>query len=938
MKRLLRSIIDFGGVTQENLVRNFQKLNSTRLEWIQPPDQKIFDYVRSYFQQQLELPSGQTVQDYFAALGSPESGGDIETLERLKDVAVAAVYIRTNYVQLLSNLLEEQSKIKAVGLLKETNEIIVRGLDVQNGKEKVRRQGVREGLIHFAERSHDLIMPESNVQTGGDIRLDGEVVWKQYETAKTDKSQAWGKFTGINEIDKVCHGIKKGELWIHAAAPGELKSSLALNWCYNLVTRYRANVLYYSMEMPYEQIRLQAYVIHSANAKWKQQGYQPLDYRKVRDGELEPPEEVFYQKVIEDFCNNPDYCQFEIRSPDHDVSIDDIRLEAELLHKQMEVGLIVLDHGQLIEARKSKKSRDYVIELNSVVRDAKKLALHFNHGEKVPVLMLFQINRQGKEEAVKNEGRYKMNALAYSNECLTGNTLVKAVRGLLPLDQIVVGDQVWSTTGYKNVSATFDQGVRPTLQIDTDHGLRITPTRQHLLRVLDDSTIIWMRADQLTPGTHYLLGDFGKRGFPSDYPTLPPLVFRKYEKPQGEQQTPVTTPSHMTEDLAYLMGAYEGDGVAGNAYCLGFTGNRLELHVKHAIKQRFQQVFGHPIGEVGSPSRPGSFDLRKWSKALKRWFVDVGMNRQPGVPRVIMQSPRSAVIQYLRGFWDTGGCVNSQYVLALGQKLANRTTLSDVQLLMSDLGIETTLVEGSQKLKGQTYKNVVLKVRTHTGQQLFHDLIGFTEPYKMQRLKVGLQRPCSDRDVWPVGKLYLEVFDAYTRGKSKVQVGKWTFPISCLKVAKQIRSGRKVVPEASLRRLLETLVGVADPRIDLLRTLLETTRPHLVTQVVSTGDQHVYDIEVGGDHEYSTGGLLSHNCERSADTITTTFLDDDHRRNGTTLFCCLKNRDNPLFEPFLARIEFGSHRIYNLNIGDAPIGKGMGVEQHQSLLDAMALV
>jgi hypothetical protein len=98
------------------------------------------------------------------------------------------------------------------------------------------------------------------------------------------------------------------------------------------------------------------------------------------------------------------------------MTIDDIRLEAELVHKQTEVGLLVLDHGQLLEPRKKRRSNDYVVELNSIVKDTKKLALHFNHGEKMAVLMLFQINRQGREEAAKNKGKYKATAIAYANE------------------------------------------------------------------------------------------------------------------------------------------------------------------------------------------------------------------------------------------------------------------------------------------------------------------------------------------------------------------------------------------------------------------------------------------------------------------------------------------------------------------------------------------
>jgi replicative DNA helicase len=839
MKRLLRSCIDFSGeISSEQLVQNFQRLTQSHLEWNRPDDARIFDFLTTYFRERLEMPSGQTIDDYF------DKTGDIEATERLKDIASAPWYVRTNFAHLVTTILEDQNRIKATALLKEAHEIVNKGLVIQEGREKIRKQGVREGLIYFQQRAHELVQSEFNARTAGDIRLDGQQMWDAYQDAKVNRDKAWGRFTGLNNIDTVSHGIKKGELWVHAAFPGELKclagdvtvydhrtnrrrtlremhdtgyvpvvtaldregetfrlirtpashlvqngvrevfdltlssgrtigatsnhkfftpagwkelaalregdwvatpkqmsfegqrlftdaevkvvgyligdgsltkgitltasneeirrdfiacltdmglaegaadyvtpafreifqpnrapsvrvsnsagdgnslmespvrglldllglygkgsydkrvpddffslpddqvalligalwstdgschhgtherddresdchrndisyasvsrglcldvqalllrlgiqstvtqvnteyrgepytfhavrvvtreskrvftrrvvvigkeaafaevraqllpgddtpipsdfvpdgakvpfvhgkfryasqvkgrptmqadtatlfrqypdvarvldgdvtwervtsvvsrglemtydlsvpehhtfvandivthnTTFALNWCYNLVTRYRANVLYYSLEMPYEQLRLQIYVLHSSHAKWRGQGYRPLDYRRVRDGELTPEEELFYQKVIEDFCNNPGYCKFEIRSPDHDMTVEDIKLDAELTHKQMEVGLVVIDHGQLMEARKGKKSKDYVVELNSIIRDTKKFCLHFNHGEKIPTLLLFQINRQGKEEAVKNQGRYKMSALAYANE------------------------------------------------------------------------------------------------------------------------------------------------------------------------------------------------------------------------------------------------------------------------------------------------------------------------------------------------------------------------------------------------------------------------------------------------------------------------------------------------------------------------------------------
>lgn len=407
MKRLLKSVIDVDStITQENLVFNFQRLLSAHIEWGRHDDERIYQFVRGYFEQQLEMPSLATLRDYFTRID------DVEVSERLKDVEAATSYVRTNFSHLLTTILEDQNKIKAIKLCKEAEAIIARGLEIDGE----RKQGVRDGLVYLAQKSNDLIVPNFNARIRGDIREDGQAMWDEYVTAKLNKDKVWGKFTGLNEIDKVCRGAKKGELWVHAAYPGELKTSFASNWCYNLVTHYKTNVVYVSLEMPYEQVRRNIYSIHTANAKWGDLGYKPLDYRKIRDGELTPEEELFYKRSIDDFTTNPDHCHFEILTPEREMTMADIRMEVELLHKQMEVGLVVIDHGQWVEARKSKKNKDYTIELNSVVRDAKRFALHFNHREGIPVLLLFQINRQGKDDAEKNAGVYKMKAITYANE------------------------------------------------------------------------------------------------------------------------------------------------------------------------------------------------------------------------------------------------------------------------------------------------------------------------------------------------------------------------------------------------------------------------------------------------------------------------------------------------------------------------------------------
>jgi replicative DNA helicase len=413
-KRLLRSVIEFDKeITPENLIRNFQRLrkavDADQLEWGRPEDEQIYKYILGFFIQYFEMPSPQTVLDYF------ESVNGVEAIERLKDIKAEQSYSRTNFAHLLRSLQENQAVVKGVALLKETHEILVRGVE---DKKKQTHKGLEDAIMHFTKRAQEIRVVDTDTRLHGDIRKDGQKMREEYALAESDKSRVYGVLSGINEIDNVCKGLKKGELWIHAAFPSELKTTLAANWSYNAVTRYKKNVVYISFEMPYEQIRRNIYSIHSTNRRFSQKGFKPLDYLAIRDGTLTPEEKDFYDNhVTLDFENNPTYTTFEVMTPDRDWSMDDVRSHVELLHKEFDVGLVVLDHGQWIEARKDRRNKDYTIELNSVIRDAKRFALTFDHNNGVPVLLLFQINRAGKDDADKNDGIYKMKALTYANEC-----------------------------------------------------------------------------------------------------------------------------------------------------------------------------------------------------------------------------------------------------------------------------------------------------------------------------------------------------------------------------------------------------------------------------------------------------------------------------------------------------------------------------------------
>lgn len=190
----------------------------------------------------------------------------------------------------------------------------------------------------------------------------------------------------------------------------------ASNWAYNAVTKYRTNVVFISLEMTRPAMRRNAYSLHSANAKFAERGYKPLDYRAIRDGQLTPEQEQYYREVVcPDFGSNPNYGTYELIIPDREWTMSDISMQLELLNREFEVGMVVIDYGLLVKPESKRKSDSYVQEMNAIVTGAKKMSLHFNKGAKLPVMMLLQINRNGKDEADKNDGVYNMSALTWVN-------------------------------------------------------------------------------------------------------------------------------------------------------------------------------------------------------------------------------------------------------------------------------------------------------------------------------------------------------------------------------------------------------------------------------------------------------------------------------------------------------------------------------------------
>lgn len=424
MNRVLRSLVDFDGkISQENLRKNYFTFMESKLEFLHDQDIDVFVYVQQFFGENREsdLPNIQSVRDFFEA----EGRGDV--LDRLNEIRESNSYIRSNFSRLCRDLYQVQRERKLDNLLRETATIKSSGLKLGKGRNAPLIKGVRDAVEHFITGADELLTVDSKGKLKGNILEDGDEVLAAYQVQKAKENKV-GRLMGLNHIDTITKGLRPGELMLLLGYVGELKTTLALNYAYNTAIYYGWNVMYFSLEMKYEQVRNILYCIHSTHDKFKkfkgQKRY--IDYQRLRDGELSPDEEALLVEVANDFKERDklDYGRIIVERPSGDITVAEIKLKAEVEHRKQELGLIITDHAGLIENEKGRSVNNFGISLNYVMKDLAQLALNFNDGEGIPVCSPFQANRAGWKEACKNDGHYKLDALSWANEAERAASLI----------------------------------------------------------------------------------------------------------------------------------------------------------------------------------------------------------------------------------------------------------------------------------------------------------------------------------------------------------------------------------------------------------------------------------------------------------------------------------------------------------------------------------
>jgi intein/homing endonuclease len=363
----------------------------------------------------------------------------------------------------------------------------------------------------------------------------------------------------------------------------------------------------------------------------------------------------------------------------------------------------------------------------------------------------------------KKRTGYSMGALVENFVPLVAGTLVNTEDGWVPIESVRPGKRVMTVHGLERSGGAVLNGYAPTVMLETETGLELDAALNHpILALRPDLTTEWREAGDVAVGDYVAVsakpGSFPER-LDFDYVPLAEQVDRngtaecaicnerfghigkhvrathrisieQYIERHGRRvlnptnlRTDITYPSGMTDELAALLGYFVAEGSWGESGILTPLTN-TKPNVTNHFADCFRQTFGiDPPNTAGVP-----LGIRDFYQYLG---VGQGYATDKAVPWSIMQAPRSAVVSFLRAYWEGDG--SARWAPGtVSFHTASKQLAQGIQLLLLSLAIPTQRSETrDRRYPDNHYYNVCIWGR-HVDS--FIETVGCTSDERQQDL------------------------------------------------------------------------------------------------------------------------------------------------------------------------------------------------------------
>lgn len=304
-----------------------------------------------------------TVKSELASQGNFERVGGFEYLaglpERVPTTANVDKYIK---------IVDEKAMLRS--LIQTSNELIALGYDEGENSDTI---------LDMAEKKVFDLSQRKNAK--GYTALKEVLVesFSELEKLYNQKGYITGVPTGFIDFDKKTAGLHGSELIILAARPAMGKSAFAINIAANAAIRNHIPVAIFNLEMSKSQVGNRILCSEAM-----------VDSNKVKTGQMDDEDWVKLATTLGTISDAPIYID---DTPG--INITEIRTRCRKLKLEKNIGLVVIDYLQLVQATGKTNSREQ--EIAQISRSLKVLAKELD----IPVIALSQLSRGSEQRTDK---------------------------------------------------------------------------------------------------------------------------------------------------------------------------------------------------------------------------------------------------------------------------------------------------------------------------------------------------------------------------------------------------------------------------------------------------------------------------------------------------------------------------------------------------------
>lgn len=431
--------------------------------------------------------------------------------------------------------------------------------------------------------------------------------------------------------------------------------------------------------------------------------------------------------------------------------------------------------------------------------------------------------------------------------CVRGDTLICTDNGLIEISKLgdPIGPQwqdkdfdVATDIGYQKCTAFCVSGRQQTIKITTYLGVELEGTGHHKIRVIDNNgDYVWRELSSTQQGD---------------------IVVSKPDQFVGKRRN--LGDIDLTPQFAEILGLYIGDGSLNISRPKRFRiyFDPQDIDTCNLTIERFSAL---PLGLETNAylvRDKTTVSLRLNSAIFIAFIQKHNLNTKTSahdaeIPPIIMQSDREVVCAFLRGLFDSDGwCYESSTSTKLGFSTVSRKLASQVQILLSSIGIVSKKRKIENHTEDRFSDNPYYKVEIYDdyNKTKYREQIGFTTNRKQQnldRITGCIEHSKLHHDIL-IAELMDEVIDKILAGgtfRGCADKRKWNFY--------RIRKSRWV--RLGLVKELDSEFGLNCRLAVYLRDGL-----HFDTVVsVEDSECETYDLSVPSNHTYLINSVVGHN-------------------------------------------------------------------------------